>query len=125
MSSSWAMFPVVNRQGGLNIVDRVELQSSLIRTFLLLRAGEHPFYPNIGIPDVIFRPTSEIDLEAFAQIVENQLQEYIDLFKLEVNNLKVIARASKNPETFILDIYYRVLSQEQRLAVDYLKLRPS
>ena len=116
------MFPLVNREGRLNIVSGADHETSLIRTFLLTKEGEIPLFTGAGIPDIVFRPLNEISPEGFAQIVQNKLQEFIDTYNLQITDLRVSSRIKPNDADFYVDISFSVQAQPQGLSFSYQEL---
>lgn len=73
-----------------------------------MQTGEHPMFPTIGIPNYLFRTIDQIDPEAFAEIIRQNLEQINIRLKLGIQQINVVAvENSEDLSTFELDIYLK------------------
>lgn len=118
--SHWSFFPSITPLNGrnnfrqLNIIKGKSTIKDLIIHYLLLRKGEHPLYPELGLPDYIFKPVAEIGQNAFAEMIKKEILSLNKQFNWGIAD--VITTAI--PEYLTRDDYY---ASDQPIANEYCK----
>lgn len=120
----------------MNIVTGRNTIKDLIIHFLLLRQGEHPLYPELGLPDLIFRPIKEVGETAFAELIRRAILELNQRYDWGLSRVEThvgpdvddttISRltSQERKATFFVTIYLFFAGEEEKdfLQVDYQTL---
>lgn len=75
-----SLWPTSNKRGQLNVVGGIELLSSQIITVLLLKPGEDPLHPTLGIAPDLYEPLSNEVPTFFLYKAEETIQKWLGHF---------------------------------------------
>ena len=135
----WSFFPAVITPNNkpsweLNIVRGEAAVKDLIVHYLLSRKGEHPIFPELGLPDLVFRPVNEVGENVIAQIVQDSIEKLNRIYNWGLTKVTVIPetetnildnpygnQANFNDGTFYLSIYLEFVNSRSNsfLQIDY------
>lgn len=77
----------------------------MIIHYLLLRKGEHPLYPEWGLPDHLFKPIGQIGKFAFCEIIRQEILSLNTKFQWQLRDVIVNPLETPDePTTFYINI---------------------
>ena len=121
IKSHWSFFPAL-KKGRLNITEDKDAVKNLVLHYLLLRKGEHPLEPSLGLPDIIFRPVAEVSEEAFAAIIREDLLNLNRIYKLGLSEVNVFSVQSSSNWSMGVGVGHRPVSTPNNFFIEiYLK----
>jgi hypothetical protein len=89
LGSQLSLFPPHNYKGQLNIVEGQRAVAHRILAILLIRSGELPLLPDLGLAPELFTPLSDSSVYAFAYESQEVIMRWNQRAKMGIRSLNI------------------------------------